>query len=274
MGAQLIQTAPGTPPISLATTLAIGAFTGMGWLTIAQTSILVVTAFHNRSSLYFRAIVGSLIGATLWNIGNAFHYFVWGYLRPLPIVICAGLGYLIVVPCIYLVLYSRLHLVSVSRRSLRLILCLIISDYLLIDVPTNISTMVVLMKPNLPHALQIMDNMQKVEGVTALLVEMVMSGTYVYHILRLWGSDSNPKARRISRMLVIAYVFVLSLDAINLLLTYIQTMGLQPAWMVSYKFIHYRLKGETIVLTNYLGISVPIQTPGGNLDSAEVERPG
>src|ERR1700753_893237 len=129
MGSEFIL-APNIPLPEGTGILVIGALTGMCFLCIFQTLIPILTTFRNRKTLYFKSILVSLFGTLLYCIGNALFFFVYGYRKPIAYICTAGLGYLIAVPAELLLLYSRLYILSFSRRSLHIILTIIIIYYL------------------------------------------------------------------------------------------------------------------------------------------------
>src|ERR1700749_1240828 len=129
--------------------LVVGALTGMCFLCIFQTLIPILTTFRNRKTLYFRSVLVSLFGTLLYCIGNALFFFAYVYSQPIAYICTVGVGYLIAVPAELLLLYSRIYILSYSRRTLHVVLFSIIIYYLVITVPNAITTFISLLKPDL-----------------------------------------------------------------------------------------------------------------------------
>ena len=232
MGSEFIL-APNIPLPDGRGILVVGALTGMCFLCIFQTLVPILTTFRNRKTLYFRSVLVSLFGTILYCIGNALFFFVFGYSKPVVYICTAGLGYLIAVPAELLLLYSRLYILSFSRRTLHIVLFTIIIYYLVVTVPNAITTFISLLSPSLPLVQYVSSIFQRLEVIAYLLINLVLSGIYVGRIIGRWGSDSNPRAKFTSKLLVLAYICLVFLDGTNAGLEWGGEIAVQTCWLVS-----------------------------------------
>jgi hypothetical protein len=201
--------------------VAIGALLAMGYLCIFELCIIIFTTFRHRDNLYFWSVAAAIAGAAIYSTGCTLHFFApvdW------PEGVSTGffcVGYLIYVLAEFLVLYSRLHLVSASRKTLRFILALIVTEYALVTIPTAIIAAGAFAS-DLPAFSRANPLSQRIEIVIYMATEMAISVTYIRQVLQAWGSGSgsNLQRKRVLKRMICANVFLICLDSCTVIIEF------------------------------------------------------
>jgi hypothetical protein len=209
---------------------AIGAFSGMAMLCLFDLTILISTKFRRRS-LYFWSMVAATFGAFLFNLGLMLFFFVFGISQPWVVAILTGFGYLIFVPAQFLVLYSRLYVLSVSERIKRFVLVLGITEVLLVALPLDIIATAALVV-NSQLLSNIYSYMQRIEVCVYSATMITISAIYLYQVSRTWPTRSEPKTRRALKQLISGAIFIIFLDISNVAMEFSKNSGLQNGWIV------------------------------------------
>lgn len=149
-----------------------------------------------------------------------------------------------------LVLYSRLHLLWVNRRLLRLILCLIVFNALGLHIPDVV--LGILASVSRSRYVAAYELMEKIEVTVFFVQEASLSGVYLWqarHFQRKYGRRSHGDGGAVKGMLrdlVVVNVVVVMLDISILVL---QFMGLFFIQVVAKTFVYScKLKLELNVL--------------------------
>jgi hypothetical protein len=155
----------------------------------SETLVLAFTLFHRYNTLYFWAIVGCASGCILF-AGGFMDLFFKMYLvdglgsdiyRPLFIL---TIGWYLMVTGFALVLWSRLHIVSVSKWIIRYLKYFIIYNVIFSHFPTTVLTFGdnVVRSPEFILGYSIME---KIQVTMFCIQEATMSVLYIYFTLKL-----------------------------------------------------------------------------------------
>jgi hypothetical protein len=209
----------------------IGAFTGMAILCLFELTALTSTKFH-RKSLYFWSMVTAIFGAFLFNLGLIFYFFVFGLSQPWITALLTAFGYLVFIPAQFLVLYSRLHILSASQKIKRFVLVLGTTEVLLVVLPNaTVSTAAIVVDSQLLSS--IYSYVQRIEVCIYSTTMITISLVYLYQVSRTWPMHSEPRIRRVLKQLIYGAIFMILLDISNVIMEYSQISALQNAWVVS-----------------------------------------
>ncbi|KAL0257997.1 hypothetical protein SLS55_007167 [Diplodia seriata] len=153
--------------------LSIATFNGIDIL------IKVYFTFRRRSGLYFWSITLATLGIFFYVLGFIIKYFI-----TVDVTRWIGLAFIIVgwvpmVSCQALALYSRLHLVIRDSRHLKLraVLAMIVTNAVLFHVPTCV---LVFMAETTPARANAYMAYEKVQVTFFTLQECIISGLYIY----------------------------------------------------------------------------------------------
>jgi hypothetical protein len=212
--------------------VAIGAFTGASLFCNVELAVLVCMRFKKRTGLYFWSIVLATFGSLLYNIEVILAYFVTVSVPTWAFAITGVLGYLIYIPAEYLVLYSRLHLLSTSSQVLRWVIALATAQYVLISIPLAVTWIWGLVDPQNTTNQLLGDRIQQIEVCTYTAVEIALSSIYIVQTLRMWGTDPGPLVKKILVHLVCINALLVCLNCANVAILYTDRVGLDNGWIV------------------------------------------
>jgi hypothetical protein len=211
--------------------IVVGCFTGMAVLCLFELLVLIPKRFQRRSGQYFWSLVTALIGATLFNVGIILYNFVLNNTLPWVYVIFLDVGYLLYVPSEMSVLYSRLHLLSPSRKVMQIFLLIAVTEFTLVTLPlTVISTGAqVSTSAGFDTAFSIF---ARVEVVVYAVTQWLLSGIYILQVSRMWKSEASLKVKKLLRHLVLTNLFVILLQLVYLVLEFKGESSLGASWLV------------------------------------------
>ncbi|KAG8528593.1 uncharacterized protein KY384_006280 [Bacidia gigantensis] len=117
------------------------------------------------------------------------------------------------------VLYSRLHLVVRKRRTLRLVLSMIIIDAVVLHTPTIVLT-IGSNGPSGAHFAPIFNVMERIQLAIFCIQEFIISTIYIFCTVRLLKSIYHTKTRSVMMELIIINFVCLSMDVVLVALEY------------------------------------------------------
>jgi hypothetical protein len=219
--------------------IAVGCFTGMAVLCLFELLILIPKRFQRRSGQYFWSLVTALIGAALFNIGIILYNFVLHNTSPWIYVLFLDVGYLLYVPSEMSVLYSRLHLLSPSRKLMQVFLLIAVTEVTLVTIPlTVISTGAqVTSSAGFATAFSVF---ARVEVIVYAATQWLLSGIYIFQVSKMWKSDASLKVKKLLRHLVLTNMFVILLQLVYVVLEFKGESSLGASWVVC-KIIPYMI---------------------------------
>lgn len=228
------------------------------WNSLEMVPIVLLT-FKRYSGLYFWSMVFSTLGVILAAIGFIFLIFDIGVDNKFPPAFMAAFGWVPMVAGQSLVLFSRLHLLRLSRTLRKWILGLIIFTIVFVQMPTlalTVGSQTVHPAQHLwvkPYQI-----VERIQVVVFFLQEVFLSCLYLWRCFKFLvarnGSEtgfSSDKARQdVQKMfihLLIVNIIVIGLDATIIGLQYSGLFLFQ----ISYKPFAYsvKLKIEASILT-------------------------
>jgi hypothetical protein len=210
----------------------MAALTGMSFLCIFELVVLALTTLRRRSGLYFWSIIVAIIGALLFNLGVLLYCYALNNRLAWLSGGMFGIGYLLYVPAEFLVLYSRLHLLGASPRTLKLVIIVIVVEVLLITTPIAILSTgaVVAHSAKLNSVFSIW---QRIEVWMYASTEIFLSSVYIVQVRRMWKADGHWKMKSRLMSLVYIYFFIILLDISNIGIEFSGNTGLQGVFVVS-----------------------------------------
>jgi hypothetical protein len=206
------------------TALAAAAFLGMGLLCGFETLFLVWKTFRRRSGLYFWSLVIATISEIIVNASNILYFWVlqneclsisWGFS------IIATFCFVLFE---YLVLYSRLDLVFTSQKRMRYLLGVIAAEIILVEFPLLVISFLSDASLSSTKYAMLYDRMWKIEAVTYMVVDCILSLTYIVQVKSIWNKESGPGVRSILRDIVAMTIFVIGIDILNVGLVFVSSM--------------------------------------------------
>jgi hypothetical protein len=195
----------------------IGAFVAMGFLCTFELIPIIWTTFKRRSGLYFWGIVVATVGSFLFNLGTTIYIFNLSNGTPLMLGLTTAvstLGYLIYIPAEFAILYSRLHLLAASQRTLFWVIILAMTEYTLVTIPNAILSIGASTTSSKSFSVSY-GYFQRIEIVVYMATEIIFSIIYIRHTLQMWATGSKPKAKKILKLCLCANAIVILLDIVT-----------------------------------------------------------
>ena len=232
---------------------AASAFVGMTlWLAV-DVIFCVNRVFKKKKGLYFWSIFLGMVFIMVDVIGIILKYLTPNTEHIWPVYTLFLLSAWAVYPvCQLLVLYSRLHLVSDIPWIRKVILGLIISVEFIAVLPIWVCNwhsynpdpkITSLWSPRAAIV-------ERYNQLVVSLVEVVISGTYIYSLINILGGRVGVKQKRVMRDLIYVNVLVIGFDIITIVLVYFNRTGIShPVQSFSYAL---KLKLEFLVLNQLM----------------------
>ncbi|KAG5932749.1 hypothetical protein E4U60_005012 [Claviceps pazoutovae] len=242
-------------------TLVIVAFIALALFNAIELNVIVFSTFRHFKGLYFwsflaatNGIVPHSLGFVLKNVVESDHYGLYMTL--------VAVGWVPMITGQALVLYSRLHLVFWNDTWLRVMLGIIVSNVILLHLPTIVlmyganSSSSAVNPWVLPYII-----FEKVQVTLFFLQDLLLSAVYIKSCFSLFGSRDTLRGDAVLRMrrhLMLVNVFVVLLDVPILCLEYMDMYDVQTA----YKAFVYgvKLKIEFRILNRLVEMTRERQT--------------
>jgi hypothetical protein len=209
--------------------LPMACFISMAMLCTLELCVLVCSKFRRRSGLYFWSIVAAIFATALYEWSNLVQYFLIPGEHLWVLSILGSLGYVLYILSEFLVLYSRLHLVQASPRTLRIVRSVIIAEFLLVTVPDTILANGALYLEGWAFPGSVF---RRTEIVIYCTVEIFFSLVYIYHVRRVWNAESSPSVRRVWNHLLYTNVLIIILEISNVAIEFSAYYALQNCYTV------------------------------------------
>jgi hypothetical protein len=204
------------------TYVVVGAFVAMGFLCTFELIPIIWTSFKRRNGLYFWAIVVATLGSFLFNLGTTIYIYNLsnGTKAILGVTTAINtLGYLIYIPAEFTVLYSRLHILAASQKTLRFVGILAAAEYALFTIPNAVLS-IGASTISTPAFDISYSYFQRIEIVGYTITEIIFSIVYIRHTLRMWGTGAEPKVKKILKWCLCANILVILLDIVTVVFEY------------------------------------------------------
>jgi hypothetical protein len=214
-------------------------FTGMAILSNVELFALIPLRFKRRSGVYFYSTLVATFGGFLYNIYLILYYFVLVDLSPYSYIFTGTLGYLLYIPAQNLMLYSRLHLLSTSKRLTRIVIVVAIAQFILVTLP-DAASWIWWLKEQSSEASRVSSIVAIVEASTYTAVEISMSCLYIFQAYKLWNSREDRAGQKVLKhligfngLLILMYIANLTMRATS------EGGGLADTWVVSSHIFRY-----------------------------------
>ncbi|KAL6718115.1 hypothetical protein ACLMJK_004202 [Lecanora helva] len=236
--------------------LAAAAFVGIAMFIVIDVNVGIWRIFRKAQGMYYWSMKLGTVACLVDAIGVILKYLtpnpyhVWGLYTA-----CLLVGWTIYAPAQLLALYSRLHLVNDSRKIQRWVYIMVLSTILFVIIPTWVvvwpaynpnKTISALWSPR--DAI-----VERYNQIAFTLVEMVLSGIYIWSLLGLLNLKSSVRQRRVMQDLIYVNLIIVSLDIVVVILVYLNRTGLShPLQTCSYAV---KLKLEFVVLNQLMAVA-------------------
>lgn len=211
-------------------------FIALSCYNVLELVVLILSTFRRWKGLYFWSLfLSGLLGVMPYSVGFLLKFF--SHTNPILPVTILTVGWWTMVTGQAFVLYSRLHLVLRDERILHRVLYMILTNVLLLHVPTTIFTYGsnVLGQGAWVEGYNIMEKIQ-MTGFT--MQEVIISALYVWETIRMLQLTSSRENRKIMHHLVGINVVIVIMDLVLLGLEYASIYAIQ----ITLKGVIYSVK--------------------------------
>ena len=235
----------------------LAAGTAVAWVYALEINITVVLIFKRRGGLYFWSLLISSWGNALHALGFVLKFLVGAnWVLACTII---DLGWVPMVTGQAFVLYSRLHLIVRNRRTLRLVLGMILFNAVALHAPTIIT----FFGANSPDSAAWIDKFNIVERVQLAgfcIQEFIISTIYLYSTTRLLRSTYHNLSKKVMWQLILVNCICIGMDIVLICLEYTnQYIGEASMKPMIYAI---KLKLEFTVLNQLVGLAKGSLTEG------------
>ncbi|KAL9636977.1 MAG: hypothetical protein Q9164_002488 [Protoblastenia rupestris] len=248
----------------------LAAGTAIAWAYTIELDLLILYTFRRRKGLYFWSLLISSWGCTLHAIGFILNFLVGtSWLLYLPFIevgtfyppagmllehctLTYNTGWVTMVTGQAFVLFSRLHLVVRNRRTLRLVLLMIIFNAFVFHVPMIVFTYGN-NSPNADYWYNKFHIMERIQLTGFCIQEFIIATVYIVATVRLLGSIYHSMTRKVMLQLLIINFICIGMDIVLICLeftgNYISEASIKPM------IYAIKLKLEFAVLNQLMGLT-------------------
>jgi hypothetical protein len=210
----------------------MAALIGMSFLCILELNVLLITQFRSRNGLYFWSLVVAGFGELLYALGTVLYFFIIGNSSPWTVAMLWVIGYLLYIPAEFMVLYSRLNLLSPNPLLLRIVLYWAVAESVLVSLPNAIMLAGYLLSTN-PVWTTLSTVFLKVEASIYTVTGIFLSSVYIYSVMRMWSHDQNSEVKKVLQHLIYTAIFVALLNICNLIMAFRAEWQTESCFLVS-----------------------------------------
>ena len=200
----------GPLPENTARTAILIAMLSLAIYMSALIDLKVISTFKRRNTLYFWSILVASWGIISHSLGIILKWFVGSCPWEVNTAF-ASFGWWGMVTGQSLVLYSRLHLVVRDHRVLRAVLIMIITDFLIFQVPTTILTFGS-NQPNPGMWLSVYNVYERIQLIIFTLQELTISIIYIRAALKILVPNDPLEVRHTKKFLIYLNILCIVLD--------------------------------------------------------------
>ena len=231
----------------LAVLTAIACYNGI------EITVIIISVFKKYSGLYFWSLfASSFVGVVPYSIGFLLKFFnlstIWLSLSLLTV------GWYCMVTGQSLVLYSRLHLVIHSDRTLRNVLIMIIVNAVSLHIPTTFFTFGANVRSEKIFVTGY-GVMERIQMTGFCIQEFVISGLYIFAVMKLLALFPDTSKRKLMHQLLLINTVIVIMDIALLVIEFSNFYAIQ----ITLKGVVYsiKLKLELAVLSNLVDLIQP-----------------
>jgi hypothetical protein len=199
--------------------LLAAAFLGMSFLCLFQMLFFIGTMFRRKSGLYFWSILITTVSELSLNFSAILYFWVLKDSLPGVTLLFEAPAYIGYVLFEFLVLYSRLHLLSASQRTLRTVLSLIVVEVIVVEVPMSILLVYTVLNSSV-RAHSIYRVWYEAESVIYVALDIFLSSLYIWHVWKMWGTDKSHVQRRVLRHVILMGILLIFIDICYLVVAF------------------------------------------------------
>jgi hypothetical protein len=196
---------------------------------------LVLTRFRRRNGLYFWTVAIAAMSSTALAIGLTLLELVPGRPSLLARSVLGTVGYILYEPAEFLLVYSRLYLISASPRTKKCVLALIIAHTLLITIPTGVIVAGSILSTD-ANFYSVSLIMLRVKVCTYTAVELFLCSVFLYQVAQAWSRRTEPQILPVLRNILTANLLIICMHSAAISLSYLGYEALQLCLAVSYLY--------------------------------------
>jgi hypothetical protein len=208
--------------------LVLIVFIVLSFYNALELMVMILLSFRRRRGLYFWSLfLSAALGVIPYSLGFLLKFFT--NINSSISVTILSVGWWVMVTGQGLVLYSRLHLVLRDQRKLRRVLYMILTNILLLHVPTTVLTYGSNVHNPSKSFVKAYNIMEKVQMTGFSIQEGIISGLYVFETIRVMRTAAQQKREnhKIMRQLVGINVVIILMDLALLGLEYASEYAIQ-----------------------------------------------
>ena len=246
--------------LTLSTAIVITVFIGVALYNVVELNFIIFVTFKRYQGLYFISFLVSTWGIAFYAVGFLLKD-IRASVNSMFFVTLIVVGWCTMVTGQSVVLYSRLHLVLRDLHQLRLVLIMILVNAFICHTP--IIVMIYGAESNNPEPFLVPYTIyEKVQVTIFFLQELIISGLYIIHTLKVLQPANNIRSktsRRVMTHLIYVNIFIVILDITILCLEYAGLYDIQTA----YKALVYsvKLKLEFSILSQLVELTQRTRMP-------------
>jgi hypothetical protein len=206
--------------ISGTSALLAAAFLGMSIFCLFLMLFFIWTMFLRKTGLYFWSILITTVSELSLNFSAILYFWILKDSLPGVTLLFSAPSYISYVLFEFLVLYSRLHLLSASQGTLRLVLALILIEVIVIEIPMS-ALLVYITRHSTNGVHSVYRVWYQAESVIYVVLDVFLSSLYIWHVWKMWGIDKSSNQRRVLRHVVVMGVFLITIDICYLVVAFI-----------------------------------------------------
>jgi len=205
--------------VSGAMALVTAALIGMGFLCAIEVFIMIGITFRRRTGLYFWSMIITNAAQLCVNISSMLKFWVlvdsclW---IPLTLDVASELCYSLFG---FLILYSRLHILSASQRTLRFVLGVIVAEVLIVEITQEVLYAGSTLLP-LSNFASTYNIWWRLEVCVYTACDLSLSGIYIFHANSMWSSAENQRQYSVLKHILFLMAFLILIDISNIVLTF------------------------------------------------------
>lgn len=221
-------------PLPLSVTYIVLAFFSIALYNVAELILFLLLTFKQRKGLYFYSFFVATLGIAIYSIGFILKYFDLtaksiSYFYVTFIVF----GWCMMVTGQSLVLYSRLHLILYNQLILRLVLGMIITNAIILHIPTIVlcygANSPIFTRFATPYAVY-----ERVQVSIFSVQELIISGLYIHESRKMLRSEAvieihGRTGKRLILHLLLVSLAVVALDICIVVLEFASRYASQTA---------------------------------------------
>ncbi|OJJ36358.1 hypothetical protein ASPWEDRAFT_37925 [Aspergillus wentii DTO 134E9] len=252
---------------SLVAEYVFATFIGLAWCNAIELIILCLLTFKRYHGYYFWSLLVASFAIIPFGLGYILKIFGISNTHHYLEIAIVDVSWIFLITGQSLVLWSRLHLVLDSRRVLRGILYLIITNMFILQIPSFVLEMGT--NSGSKGFARAFNVMERIQLVGFCLQELLISGLYIVETVKLLRLHPGGKSRGILIQLIIVNVLIMLMDVCVVAVQYASLFTFQvtlKALVYSIKLkLEYVILGRLVDVAHLRSDSTQVNTDSLNL---------